>query len=332
MDLPLPIRISLLPLSWIYGFAVRCKDRMYSMGWLSQRRLRGVVISVGNLTVGGTGKTPMVLWLAKKYLAEGKRVAILSRGYRGSHGTSDEVELLRRRLGSEVVFGVGADRFERGRQLEEAQPIDVFLLDDGFQHRQLARDVDILMLDGSRDLRKEWLLPAGKLREPIGARRRADFLVITRKLKRPPEEADFKEHRSFYAQTKLIGFRKIGQNTEPSFLSEIGSRPYFAFCGIGNPQSFFEDLESWQVALVGTKQFRDHHHYSQQDSANLEELAKKAGAAALITTEKDEQNLRDANFANLPVYVAVIEFSLSSETEFIPALDRMLADRRNRPS
>src|SRR5438270_1307607 len=116
MDLPLPIRILLLPLSWIYGLAVRCKNWMYSAGWLSPRRLRGAVISVGNLTVGGTGKTPMVLWLAKKYLAEGKRVAILSRGYRGSQGTNDEIEMLKQRLGREILFGVGADRFATGRQ------------------------------------------------------------------------------------------------------------------------------------------------------------------------------------------------------------------------
>jgi tetraacyldisaccharide 4'-kinase len=249
----------------------------------------------------------MVLWLAKKYLDEGKRVAILSRGYRGSEGTSDEVELLRARLGNEVLFGVGADRFAAGRQLEKSRPVDVFLLDDGFQHRKLARDVDIVMLDGSRKLKEEWLLPAGKLREPISACRRADLLVVSRKNERPSvEAADSCALRIFYAQTKLLGFRKIGQKTESSFLSEIGSGPYFAFCGIGNPQSFYTDLKSWRVALVGTREFRDHHHYSQEDGARLEELAKMAGAAALITTEKDEQNLRRIHFANLPVYVVVI--------------------------
>src|SRR5258707_9818079 len=127
MNLPPLLRILLWPLSQVYGIYVRCRYRLYARGWLKPKRLNATVISVGNLTVGGTGKTPMVLWLAEKFLAEGKRVAILSRGYRGKHGTSDEIELLRARLGSRVRFGVGADRFAEGRKLEEAEPVDIFL-------------------------------------------------------------------------------------------------------------------------------------------------------------------------------------------------------------
>src|ERR1700719_4637218 len=167
MNLPLLARVLLWPLSFLYGGDVRIRAWLYARGWREQRRLRGKVISVGNLTVGGTGKTPMVLWLAEKFLAEGKRVAILSRGYRGAGGTSDEVELLKRRLGTRVVFGVGPNRFLSGNRLMAEHPIDVFILDDGFQHLQLARDLDIVMLDGSRKLEKDWLLPAGFLREPI---------------------------------------------------------------------------------------------------------------------------------------------------------------------
>src|SRR5580765_2959786 len=139
MDWPLPIRILLLPLSWIYGFAVRAKTLCYSTGTIKQKRLNGAVISIGNLTVGGTGKTPMVIWLAEKFLAEDKRVAILSRGYRGQQGTSDEIQLMKNRLGERVRFGVGADRYREGRKLEAAAPVDIFLLDDGFQHLRLTR-------------------------------------------------------------------------------------------------------------------------------------------------------------------------------------------------
>src|SRR6266404_3281127 len=233
MNLPLVVRILLWPLSQLYGMYVRMRRALYAGGWLKARRLKATVISVGNLTVGGTGKTPMVLWLAEKFLAEGQRVAILSRGYRGEHGTSDEIELLRARLGGKVRFGVGADRFAEGRKLEEAEPVDVFLMDDGFQHRQLARDVDIVMLDGAKRLKNEWLLPAGSLREPIGACRRADLLVVTRKFERPPIEAsDSHEHQLFYAQTRLHGFRRIGETGTPEYLSEIGAGPYVAFCAI----------------------------------------------------------------------------------------------------
>jgi len=331
MDWPLPIRILLWPLSWVYALVVRCKTALYSRGILQQKQLNGVVISVGNLTVGGTGKTPMVLWLAEKFLGEGKRVAILSRGYRGGAGTSDEIELLKRRLDGRVRFGVGADRFAEGHKLEQAEPVDVFLLDDGFQHWKLARDVDIVMLDGSKRLAQEWLLPAGCLREPISACRRSDLLVVTRRFERPPIEAsDSHERQLFHAQTRLLGFRRLGERTAPSYLSAIGAGPFFAFCGIGNPQAFFADLKRWCVPVCGQREYRDHHHYSSRDGAMLLAMAKQSGATGLVTTEKDEQNLSHTRIEHMPVYVAVMELFFSSESEFVPVLDRILKERRGR--
>src|SRR6266481_1493202 len=210
MNLPRAVRICLWPFSRLYGLYVRLRCASYARGWIKAKRLRAKVISVGNLTVGGTGKTPMVLWLAEKFLAEGKSVAILSRGYRGTDGRSDEIELLKRRHGDRVLFGVGPDRFATGSRLEAENAIDVFLLDDGFQHLQLARDLDIVMLDGSRQLTKEWLLPAGSLREPIAACRRADILVVSRKPDPLVIEArDAQTFSIFYAETKLLGFRQF---------------------------------------------------------------------------------------------------------------------------
>src|ERR1700747_3442606 len=118
------LRMLLWPVSLLYGAVVRVRVWMYQKGWLKQKRLKGTVISVGNLTLGGTGKTPMVIWLAEKFLGEGKRVAILSRGYRGSNGTSDEVELMKHRLRGRALFGVGQDRFVKGRSLE-SQGVEV---------------------------------------------------------------------------------------------------------------------------------------------------------------------------------------------------------------
>lgn len=330
MDWPLPIRILLWPFSLIYGLVIRYKTAFYRSGVFRQNRLKGTVVSVGNIAVGGTGKTPMVLWLAEKFLGDGRSVAILSRGYGGEGGNSDEVDLMRRRLGKRVRFGIGADRYEQGSALERELPVDVFLLDDGFQHLRLARDLDIVMLDGSKKLNDQWLLPAGTLREPMGACSRADLLVVTRKFERPPIEAlDSHEHQIFYAQTRLLGFRKQQKNSsaEMSFLSEIGPGPFFAFCGIGNPKGFVNDLNRWHVPVVGSRDFRDHHKYSVSDLAALEEAAVAAGAVGLITTEKDEQNLRGA-FAKLPFYVAVIDFVMSSESEFAAAIDRILRERR----
>src|SRR5436305_7749935 len=125
MTFPRPVRILLYPLSILYGGIVRLRMRLYEQGWLKRKRLKGTVISVGNITVGGTGKTPMVIWLAERFLAEGRRVAILSRGYRGSDGTSDEIELMKERLEGRALFGVGKDRFEEGLRLE-AQGVEIF--------------------------------------------------------------------------------------------------------------------------------------------------------------------------------------------------------------
>ena len=325
MNLPPLVRLLLWPLSALYGRYVRLRAWLYANGWRKQKRLRGKVISVGNLTVGGTGKTPMVLWLAEKFLAEGKRVAILSRGYRGSGGTSDEIELMKHRLQSRVTFGVGKDRFAEGHRIEEQQPVDIFLLDDGFQHLPLARDLDILMLDGSRKLKDQWLLPSGALREPISACRRADILVVTRKTEHPNIEAgDAHAHSIFYVQTRLLGFGRHGQSAGLQYLSEIGHGPFFAFCGIGNPQAFFDDLSRWHVPVAGHSIFRDHHRYTLADARRLEKEAQSAGAIAFMTTEKDAENLAGWTGTAIPIFIATIDFVFTAESEFVAALERKL--------
>jgi tetraacyldisaccharide 4'-kinase len=329
MNFPRPVRILLYPFSRVFGRCVSLRKSWYARGWLKSKRLDATVVSVGNLTTGGTGKTPMVLWLAEKFLSEGKKVAILSRGYRGSGGTSDEVDLLRHRLGDRVKFGVGSNRYENGHLLQSREKIDVFILDDGFQHLQLARDLDIVMLDGSHKLQNEWLLPAGLLREPIAAVRRADVLIVTRKFERPIVEAG-DPHRFciFYGQTRLLGFRRLGAKEKPPlYLSEIGPGPFLAFCGIGNPDGFFADLDRWHVPAAERKAFLDHHKYSRRDVSHLEREATRIKATGLVTTEKDAQNLASCTF-QLPVWVAVIDLVFTAESELIAAIDRILDSRR----
>jgi tetraacyldisaccharide 4'-kinase len=328
MNLPRALRILLWPLSQVYGLYVRWRAAFYAKGWLKAKRLKAKVISVGNLTVGGTGKTPMVLWLAEKFLAEGKNVAILSRGYRGAHGSSDEIEILKRRLGDKVLFGVGPDRFACGSRLESANAVDVFLLDDGFQHLQLARDLDIVMLDGSRKLKEQWLLPAGPLREPIAACRRTDILVVSRKFERPFIEArDTHNFAIFYAQTRLLGFRRFGSDSRQKYLSELGTGPFLAFCGIGNPDAFFDDLSRWHVPVVEKQPFSDHHKYSTRELGQLQSRVEACGAVGLITTEKDAENLPDTN-PRLPIWIAVIDFVFTAESELLATIDRKLSARQ----
>jgi tetraacyldisaccharide 4'-kinase len=324
------LRRLLWPLSLLYGVGVRARVWLYANKWFKQKRLNAPVISVGNLTVGGTGKTPMVIWLAEKFLADGKRVAILSRGYRGANGTSDEIELMKFRLQGRVSFGVGKSRFAEGRRLESQQRIDVFLLDDGFQHLQLARDANILLVDASRPLHNEFLLPAGRLREPLSAIHRADLVVFTRvndqfSVKRAIQE--FPEFPIFPAATRLLGYRRV--TTDKDALAsnlELPPQPVFVFCGIGNPDAFFADVDRWGNCIVDRAIYRDHHSYNARDLRRLEESAKRAGARSLLTTEKDAQNLGDLRISSLPVYCCEIAVKIADTEEFQKALNRKLEE------
>ncbi len=322
------LRRLLWPLSVLYGAGVRARVWLYANRWFKQRRLNAPVISVGNLTVGGTGKTPMVIWLAEKFLADGKRVAILSRGYRGANGTSDEIELMKFRLQGRVFFGVGKNRFAEGRRLELQQHIDVFLLDDGFQHLKLSRDLNILLMDASRPLAGESLLPAGQLREPIAAMSRANLIIFTRaETASGTLEAIGKLHQYpvFAASTRLLGFRRLGGDITLLSVSEIGGGPFFAFCGLGNPDAFLRDLRTWGVPISGQLIFPDHHRYSERNMLEILQAGKRSGANAFVTTEKDAQNLAGLKFEDAPIYIAVIGLEVTPEADFRNVLDQTLA-------
>lgn len=313
----------LWPASILYGAAARARAWTYRAGIAKQGRLRGVVVSVGNITAGGTGKTPMVVWVAERALGAGKKVGLLSRGYRplpqgqseaNAQGWNDEVGLLHGRLGTRVEMGVGAKRFEKGKDLE-GRGVEWFVLDDGFQHLQVARDVDIVMIDATKPFGGGHILPAGRLREPVSALQRADIVVAHRAEERVPAiEAVIRRYSKspiYYSQTKLLGF-------EPFRESDGGATPLagmklFGFCGIGNPSAFFADLKRWGITLVGYEVFRDHHRYTNADVARLQEAARAAGADALVCTEKDTYDLpRDVKIG-LPIYFCKIGLKFDDE-------------------
>jgi tetraacyldisaccharide 4'-kinase len=328
MTLPPPARLLLWPLSPLYGAAARLRAWLYAQGALQQKRLNRPVISVGNLTVGGTGKTPMVIWLAERFLAEGKRVGILSRGYKGRSGTSDEIELMKSRLPQQVLFGVGADRFGQGRKLEPS--VDVFLLDDGFQHLSLARDVNILLIDAAQPLARQHLLPAGRLREPVSAMARADMLVFTRTETVPGTGAAIEKLQDFpvfSAATRLLGLRRFGASLQVLPLNEVEAGPFYAFCGIGNPPAFFRDLQNWNFVLAGQCEFTDHHRYDARDASELKAAASAAGAKALLTTEKDAHNLSGVSFSRFPVYVAIIDLEIPKEAMLLALISEKMEAR-----
>lgn len=328
MTLPPVLRVLLWPLSLLYGQIARLRVWLYDKQILKQKRLSKPVIGIGNLTVGGTGKTPMVLWLAERLLAEGHRVGILSRGYKGSGGTSDEIALLQNRLRDRAVFGVGPNRYEHGKRIEAK--VDVFLLDDGFQHLALARDLDILLIDASQPLARQTLLPTGRLREPVSAMARADVLVFTRTeavAGISAAVAKFQDFPVFSASTRLLGFRRFGTDVETLSSDQIGAGPFYAFCGIGNPRAFFQDLQNWNLPLADRCEFPDHHRYDSRDVRELEEVANRVGAKALLTTEKDAQNLRNVRFAATPVYITLIALEIPKADAFFSIVRDKISSR-----
>ncbi|HVB87910.1 MAG TPA: tetraacyldisaccharide 4'-kinase [Candidatus Dormibacteraeota bacterium] len=321
----LPSRL-LWPLTFPYGAITRLRASLYQAGILRQRRLDGVVISVGNMTVGGTGKTPMVQWIAQRLIGEGKRCAILTRGYRGEMSaegnTSDEARLLRARLGERVEIGVGADRFASGRLLAK-RGAEWFVLDDGFQHMQLARDVDIVQIDATNPFGGR-LLPMGRRREPHSALGRADVIVIMRSEHAPAVEGAVRRDSSapiFYARSELDSIRKMTKggsrsaDTDVDF-AQVRTRKLFAFCGIGNPGAFLADLRRWNLQIAGHKVFPDHHRYQQADFDALALEARTAGADALVCTEKDTFNLARVRSDAMDVLYCVISVCVDREDEF----------------
>ena len=331
MILSLPLRLLLWPLSLVYGAFVRIKSALYERAWLKRKRLKSAVISVGNLTTGGTGKTPLVIWLAEKFRADGKRVAILSRGYRGTGDTSDEIELMKSRLQNRVAFGVGKDRYAAGNQLEAREQINIFILDDGFQYQQLARDLNIVLIDASRPLRNEFLLPAGRMRESTSSLHRADVVVFTRVESQDAVKKTihkFPEMPTFSSTTRLIECCRIETDggIRPSSLEQI-TQPIFVFSGIGNPQAFLADVKRWGVKVVGQQEFRDHHRYDARDLQLLDAAAKGAGARGLLTTEKDAQNMKGAGSASLPIFFCKIALEIPDEQLFLSILQKKLATR-----
>jgi tetraacyldisaccharide 4'-kinase len=312
----------LWPLTLPYGAVAHLRARAYRTGLLRQRRLDGIVISVGNLTTGGTGKTPMVLWIAQHLLAEEKPTGILTRGY-GGHGdgansTSDEVRLLRAHLGDRVAFGVGADRFVRGSELAK-NGVKWFILDDGFQHLPLARDVDIVLVDAVNPFGNGYLLPAGRLREHRSALSRADVIVITRSDHAPALEAAIRHDSSvpiFYARPHLESIRLYRGDYPGTEAPECHARKLFAFSGIGNPAALRADLREWGFQVAGFKSFPDHHRYTPEDVRAIAAQARAAGADGAICTEKDVFNLSAVEWGDLDLCFCRISMHVAHEDAF----------------
>jgi tetraacyldisaccharide 4'-kinase len=337
------MRRILLPFAAGYRTGLALRQIAYRSGLFKMRRLNRPVISVGNLTVGGTGKTPLVMFIAERLLDRGWTPSILTRGYRRSAGgmvtlapqtnrradpreTGDEASLLAAAL-PKVPIVIGSNRHRAGRMAEERYTVDVHLLDDGFQHWALFRQVDVVTLDVTQDFASGRLLPAGNFREPRSALRRADIVVLTR-----CDLADPSRHLQMVAELNpgaevfesTLALRGWMNALDGSAVEHdtMASQRALAFCGIGNPRAFFSSLRQWGIQVAAEVPFRDHYRYGAGDLHRLEGRARAAGAGMLVTTEKDLANFPRAWKPALPVVVAVTRVEMPESDAFIDSLVR----------
>ncbi|MHC4984236.1 MAG: tetraacyldisaccharide 4'-kinase [Planctomycetota bacterium] len=295
-----------------YAGAMKLRRWMYRRGLLRRTGVSVPVICVGNITCGGTGKTPMVAWVVRQLRRAGHRPAVLPRGYRSVVGRSDEAELLKRLTGAKVV--VEPDRVAAA-QAAISDGADVLVMDDGFQHRRLRRDLDIVLIDATDPFGGR-CLPAGLRREPLSALRDADAVVITRcneidkdrleklktRLSRLSPEATI--HAAVHKPLALID--EAGGELP---LREIDGRRVLAFCGIGNPESFFAAVGRLGANIVARRALDDHVDYTPAIIDSLNRAAAEARADFLVTTQKDFVKLQDARF-DRPVWQLAVEMKI----------------------
>lgn len=301
---------------------VRARNALYDNGHLPSRHLEGPVVSVGNLSAGGSGKTPFVMLLGELLKARGVKFDVLSRGYgRKSRGVllvdpsglpqqfGDEPLLIARKL--QIPVFLGEDRYEAGRFAESKFGPQLHLLDDGFQHRGLARDFDIVLVT-PQDATDQ-LLPAGKLREPLSSLRRADAVVL----------ASGATPESFPLKDKLVWRVKRG-----ILPKAVPPRPV-VFCAIARPQNFLLQLRAANIEPVAQAFYRDHHAYVEKDIRELLELKQRSEAGGFVTTEKDAVNLGPYLSALEPLSVVPVRMELADAANAVDAIFRTIAERRH---
>jgi len=332
----------LSPLAWLYGRVANLRNTLYDKGVFETYDLGAHAISIGNITTGGTGKTPLVAYVAEILAARGEKVCILTRGYGRenpetrvlvsdgeqiladpSQAGDEPFELAQKLLGKAMIIA-DADRVAAAEWAKRKFGVTAFVLDDGFQHRKAKRDVDIVCIDATNPFGGDEMLPAGGLREPIHNLSRASVVVITRaNLVENIEDLKFEiselapEAKFFAAENRISRIVELEEfHAKPQISqSEEMSKKGLAFCALGNPENFFEQLRQDGTEITATDAFPDHHRYTQQDIERIESLARTSDAEILLTTAKDAVKLNDLTFT-LPCYVVEIELVLDNPDGF----------------
>ncbi len=323
-------RFFLRVISQIYQIAAVSRNFLYSGGWLKTHHVDAVVISIGNITTGGTGKTPLVIWLCRFLQQKDLRYAVLTRGYK-TRGTSneeratmDEPAILAESCQQTKVI-INPNRVEAAAEAVGKFGAEVLIMDDGFQHRRLHRDLDIVTIDGTCPFGYGRVLPAGLLREPVVSLKRADAAVLTRCDQIPESESSQIEKKLQLINPDMVIAKSIHNPICAEFtagekitLEQLRSRNIFAFCGIGNPNSFLNTIINIGANLVGSKIYNDHHCYTDRDIYDIHEQAKCLRADLILSTQKDH-----THYAMIATQYDIPFAYLAVEIKFIAGEDRL---------
>lgn len=319
-----------------YRLAVSVRNGLYNHHALRIHRVGVPILCIGNLTTGGTGKTPLVVWLCRYLRDRQFRCAILTRGYKTQKGElSDEPALLAAQC-SETPVVVNPDRVAGAAEAIRSHGAQVLVMDDGFQHRRLARDVDILAIDATEPFGYGRVLPAGLLREPVTGLKRAHAAVLTRCDQVPEDTLSRIEERIRGVNPSLLIARSthapVAVRTAERMeipLREMPGKRVFAFCGIGNPRAFFRTLSQLGATVVGSKAFDDHHGYAAEDLEAVHRQARQQQASLVLTTQKDWTKIAKLTpRGEPPLAYVVIDLRITAGEEILTALiDRVLGSR-----
>jgi tetraacyldisaccharide 4'-kinase len=318
-----------------YGLAVRVRNLLYDRGWLRSRKAAVPVVSVGNLTVGGTGKTPCVEFVAGFYRGQDLRVAVLSRGYGTASGPNDEALVLEENL-PDVPHLQGADRVALAETAVDELVSEVLVLDDGFQHRRLARDLDLVLVDATCPWGYGRLLPRGLLREPLIGLRRAGVVVLTRCDQVAPEERQRirdRVHRAApavpVAESSHRAVELCNSERTTAGLDSLRDKPVAAFCGLGNPDAFRRTLADLGASVCAFRTYPDHHAYSRADVERLRAWAAELPPdCVVVTTQKDLVKLRLPRLGQHPLWAVRVRLEVGAgREELVQALLSAVASR-----
>lgn len=345
------LKIFLAVISCVYSIIIKLRNLLYDKKIFKTHHHKAIVISIGNITTGGTGKTPLVIWLYNYLVEKNTKCAILTRGYKADQKSNpsqiepgktktaaytDEPAILSESCPKSQVI-VNPDRVAGAGEAIEKYAAEVLVLDDGFQHRRLARDLDIITIDATQPFGYNKILPAGLLREPVDSLKRAGAVVLTRCDQIPAPELNKIESRLQAVNPDIIIAQSVHKVSGAKSIDgksinneNLKGKKIFAFCGIGNPNAFLNTIKTLDAELTGTKIFNDHYQYTDTSLAEIYELAGLSKAELILTTQKDWTKIRHfkPQIKDLPLTYLIIEIKfLAGEDKLRLLIDNVLAGK-----